>query len=282
MDSLIKRLKDNNIRSYDFKDLHVDEYVGEGGFSSVYKCFIDGKLYAVNRLYFEFDDSFEQFKKDLFKELMLSKIMTSKRFTKVFGFSYDYDEEEFYIIMEYLNNGDFHSYMSKCCFSYQEKLKIFNSLVHAVKSLHDIDYIHCDLKMDNFSYHMDYQNNKKYMKLFDYNCMVKGKSNSNHMVKGDLITKGYSSPESYTKDQVCKKSDIYSLGVLFLELLLNHDLWFKNNSCGRCHKNVLNYLKQFSKTNPDLAKVIGKCLSENVKERYTCDELYKEIKSFIQ
>ena len=282
MDPLIKKLKENNIHSYDFKDIHVGEYLGEGGFSSVYKCLIDGELYASKRLFFEFDDSFEQFTNDLFKELMLSKIMHSKRFTKVFGFSYDYDNKEFYIIMEYLNNGDFHSYLSKCCFTYQDKLKIFKSLVLSIKSLHNIDYIHCDLKMDNFSYHMDYESNKKYMKVFDYNFMVKGKSDPNEMVDGNLVTKGYSSPESYKKDKVCKKSDVYSLGVLFLELLLQHDLWFRNYSCGRCHKNVLNYLKQYSKTNPELAEVIGKCLSEDVKERYTCEELYKVIKSFIK
>lgn len=281
MDPLIKRLKKNNVRSFDFQNVEIGEFLAEGGFSSVYKCTINDKLYAAKRLYFEFDDSFEQFKKDLFKELMLSKIMTSKRFTKVFGFSYDYDEEEFYIIMEYLSNGDFCSYMSKACFTFMEKLKMFNSLVLAVNSLHEIDYIHCDLKSDNFAFYFDYKRNKKYMKLLDYNFMVKGKKNPNHMVEGYLVTKGYSSPESYNEETICKKSDVYSLGVLLLELLLQHDLWFKNNSWSRCHKNVLKYLDEYSETNPELAKVISKCLSENVTERYTCKELYKEIKSFI-
>ena len=73
MNSLIKRLKENNVRFYDFKNIDVGDFLGEGGFSSVYKCTIKGKLYAAKRLYFEFDDSFNEFKSNLFKEFMLSK-----------------------------------------------------------------------------------------------------------------------------------------------------------------------------------------------------------------
>ena len=282
MESLIKRLKENNVRSYDFDDVDVGKFLGEGGFSSVYKCFIKGKLYATKRLYFEFDDTFKKFKDDLFKELIMSKQLNSKRFTKIYGFSYDYKNDEFYIIMEYLNNGDFHTYFSKCCFTYQEKLKIFNSLVLAVKTLHEKDYIHCDLKMDNISYHMDHMNNKKYMKLFDYNFMIKGKKNPNNLTYGSAITKGYCSPESYSdEEQVCKKSDIYSLGVLFLEFILEHDLWTKGTNLYNCDKSVRRYLKKYSKKNPELSKIIETCLSEDIKQRYTAEELYKEIKTLI-
>ena len=283
MNSLIKRLKENNVCFYDYKNIDVGQFLGEGGFSSVYKCTIKGKLYAAKRLYFEFDDSFNEFKSNLFKEFMLSKQLNSKRFTKIYGFSYDYDEDEFYIIMEYLNNGDFHTYLNKCCFTYQEKLKIFNSLVLAVKTLHEKDYIHRDLKMDNISYHMDHMNNKKYMKLFDYNFMIKGKKDPNKLTYGCAITKGYSSPESYSdEEQVCKKSDIYSLGVIFLEFILEHDLWSKSTNLYNCDKSVRRYLKKYSKTNPELSRIIEICLSEDIKQRFTADELYKEIKVLIK
>ena len=280
MNSLIKRLKKNDIRCYEFRDIIIGEYLGEGGFSSVYKCFIRDKLYAAKRLYYDFDDNFTQFKNELFKELMVSKIMNSKRLTKVFGYSFDEENNEFYIIMEYLTNGDFYSYSKRCCFTYQEKLKMFNSLVLAVKSLHDIDYIHCDLKTDNFSYNIDSVKNKNYMKLFDYNFMIKGKENPNHLVHGHVVTKGYSSPESYYRERVCKKSDIYSLGVILLELLVEHDLWYKTNCWEKCNKNVEINLRKYKKINPELSNVISRCLTENIKQRYSSEELYNEINFF--
>ena len=160
----------------------------------------------------------------------------------------------------HLDGDDVRDVLDNKDYSLEGRRKNIQFAIDMARVLHEKDYIHRDLKMDNISYHMDHMNNKKYMKLFDYNFMIKGKKDPNKLTYGCAITKGYCSPESYSdEEQVCKKSDIYSLGVIFLEFMLEHDLWCKGTNLYNCDKSVRRYLKKYSKTNPELSRIIENC-----------------------
>ena len=281
METLLKRINRLGFTSYNFEDVEIGEHLGEGGFGEVLKCHIKNKLFAAKRLFFEYDRTFENFTQNLLNEFKLCRLLKDcKYFTQIYGYTFDKEHDELYIIMEYLPCGSFDDYNKKCVFTIQEKLKIMSSLALALKNLHKHDLIHCDLKLDNFSYHNRVKN--PYVKLFDYNFMIKGKSDENKTVLGEAVTKGYCSPESFSdEEKVCKKSDIYSFGVIFLELMLGYELWKNSDDIFRASKSINKELKYFKKNNTEIGNIIEMCLTENIEERYNASSLHRAINKLI-
>ena len=73
------------------------------------------------------------------------------------------------------NRGCLFNYIQEEDLTIYEKLKIFYSIVLAVKDLHDGGCCHSDLKPENLVYYYDTKSKKKYVKLIDFNCVTKVK-----------------------------------------------------------------------------------------------------------
>ena len=54
MISLINKLKKNNILSYNFNNVKIHDFLGEGSFGKVFKCEINKKIYAAKYLNFKY------------------------------------------------------------------------------------------------------------------------------------------------------------------------------------------------------------------------------------
>jgi len=271
MDTFFSKIKKYEIKKYDFASVKVGEQIGGGGFGSVYKCKVLGKDRACKRLYFEMGDSkvLNEFLCNLLHELILSTNLKSKRFTKVYGISYDEENYELYIIMEILIDGDLKSYMKKNNVSLNKKKQIIKSLVLAVKEFHNQNCIHTDLKPENLTYYTE--KNKKYIKLLDYNLIARIKPGE-EIIDGWDSTLGYSAPEQYDL-KLCKKSDIYAIGVIYLELILDKSLWDNNiDDPKKLRKSMLKNLENI-KGNEEIYKIIKRCVSRTADSRYSCDEL---------
>jgi len=280
MERFFENVEKNNIQIFPYDKITFHNKIGEGGFGEVHKCEIDDKMYASKRLYFEFDENLNKFLFTLLNELKVCKNLKSKRFTHVYGVSYDNNGQELYIIMEYLNNGSLYDYLKKNTFSVKNKLKIFYSIILSVKEFHKQGYIHTDLKPENLSYFYDIKEKKKYIKLFDYNLVAKINKNEEYTDGWDG-TYGYSAPEQFN-GIICKKSDIYGLGVIFLEILMGCDLWdpkFYNYQKSR--KSIIDNLESYKNININIYKIIKKCLSMSPENRISMQELQKSIKNLI-
>ena len=278
MDTFFSKIKKYEIKEYDFASVMIGEQIGGGGFGSVYKCTVLGEDRACKRLYFEMGDSKElnKFLCDLFHELILSTNINSKRFTKVYGISYDKENYELYIIMEILIDGDLKSYMKNNKVSLTKKVRIIRSLVLAVKEFHNQNCIHTDLKPENLTYYTD-NNNKKYIKLLDYNLIARIKPGE-EIIDGWDSTLGYSAPEQHDW-KLCKKSDIHAIGVIFLELILDKSLWDNNIDNHKIlRKSMLNNLENLKKDNEVIYKIIKRCVTKTAHRRYSCDELLLALK----
>ena len=279
MDTFFSKIKKYEIKEYDFASVKVGEQIGGGGFGSVYKCKVLGKDRACKRLYFEMGDSkvLNEFLCNLLHELILSTNLKSKRFTKVYGISYDKDNYELYIIMEILSDGDLKSYMEKNNVSLNKKVQIIRSLVLAVKEFHNQNCIHTDLKPENLTYNTD-SKNKKYIKLLDYNLIARIKPGE-EIIDGWDSTLGYSAPEQYDL-KLCKKSDIHAIGVIFLELILGKSLWDNNiDNPKKIRISMLNNLEKLKKENEEIYKIIKRCVSKTATRRYSCEELLVALKA---
>ena len=273
MDTFIQKIKSHNIPIYN-NTFIIEKCIGSGASCEVYKCLINNKLFAAKKIKREYCSCYS-----ILDEIIINYSLKSKRIVKTKGIYIT--EKDIYIIMEYLIYGDLFDYVTKYKLSLENKIKLFKSMTLAVKDLHDNNIIHCDLKLDNLAYYYDIQkynnNHKKYVKILDFNLSLKS-NHEDELIKGWIGTYGYSSPEQH-KYKICKKSDIYSLGVIFLEILLDKSLW--DNTCEnnyqKCRKQIMINLKE-SKKYPNIYKIIKNCLSSDPKKRMSSENLFNAIK----
>jgi len=93
-------------------------------------------------------------------------------------------------------------------------------------------------------------------------------------------TISYMSPEQLSGEEVDERSDIFSLGVMFVEALTG-----SRPFCGRTHTEVLTsilhksyHLNDGKKESAWLDKVLQKCLAKDRKQRYaTVAEMQEEL-----
>jgi len=286
MEKLLHKMHVNNIEVYKFSDLKICDKLGEGANGKVYRSYICNKRCAAKKLSQDHINSnidYKYFLNEILYEIKIGKKFNSKRIMKIYGFSYDKENNEVYIILELLNNkGCLFDYLYKMnnYLNKLDKITLFLSIVKAVGDMHDKKYCHCDLKPENLVYYYDMKEKTKYVKLIDLNCVTKIPVRKKYKnLNYTCGTYGYCAPEQHGNDKyVCLKSDIYSLGVIFLELLNKYELWNpKYYNYQKYRKSILNKLDGIKDEDLNIHRIIKKCLSKSPEKRYDINELYNEI-----
>jgi len=190
------------------------------------------------------------------------------------------------------------------------KINYFNQILEGINYLHSKDIIHRDLKPDNMF--MIKNNNEYIIKIGDFGLCKKinyisdleideikyldNISNSftksidielyktNEILDINTLTKYvgtgiYSAPEIKT-GQYDKKIDIYSAGIILIELLLNFNTNFEKIKIITIIKQNSNYLKNLNLLNNNLIDLILKMIDDNPNNRPNIDELLKIFNQF--
>lgn len=119
-----------------------------------------------------------------------------------------------YIAMDYLAGGSAHDKMS-AGLSANEALRITEEIANALDHAHDKGYIHRDIKPENILFREDDAS-----VLSDFGVAKTLSSASNMTNAGTVVgTPHYMSPEQARGKPIDGRSDIYSLGVVFYEML---------------------------------------------------------------
>ena len=131
-----------------------------------------------------------------------------------------YQNNSLIILDEYINNGDLLDFMKRnkeLNKPIDEKIlwNIFLQCASGVKSLHMLNIIHRNIKLENFMI-----NQKYYVKLGNFRNAIISKGDNAVINKGDKYLGGYlyQSPEILNNKEYSKKTDIFSLGVVFHKL----------------------------------------------------------------
>lgn len=189
--------------------------LAEGGMSSIYlaRREVDDRRVVIKILYSESieDDSFvERF----LKEYELISKVNAPHVVRIFEESYT--EEFMYMVMEYFPGGDLHRRIATRQGLPMELAVTY--LLHIARGLHSIHscgVIHRDLKPSNIMFREDDS-----LAIIDFGISkeisVVEEITSDNMVMG---TVGYMSPEAGQGKTVDIRSDIYSLGIIFYEML---------------------------------------------------------------
>ncbi len=121
-----------------------------------------------------------------------------------------------YIAMEYLEGQPLDTWCDSQSVGVQGRLRLFLQVVHAVAYAHALGIAHLDIKPSNVLVTCDGQ-----VHLLDFGIArrLMG-SDVGHAPQQRLriLTPGYSSPEQRCDEPITFASDVYSLGVIFLEL----------------------------------------------------------------
>lgn len=119
-----------------------------------------------------------------------------------------------YIAMDYLAGGSIHEKMATGL-STQEALRITREIASALDHAHEKGYIHRDIKPENILFRED---NSAVLSDFG---VAKTVSSASRMTNAGTVvgTPHYMSPEQTRGKPVDGRADIYSLGVVFYEML---------------------------------------------------------------
>ncbi|KAI4305455.1 hypothetical protein L6164_028820 [Bauhinia variegata] len=176
---------------------NFDKILGKGGFGTVYLGFIDDIQVAVKMLSPESTQGHQQFQ----AEVKLLLTVHHRNLTSLIG--YCNEDTHKGLIYEYMANGNLHEHLS------------------GLEYLHNgckLPIIHRDIKSTNILLNEHFQ-----AKISDFDLPKTMKTSFGGTQTSTLVggTPGYMDPELHITDRITNKSNVYSFGVVLLELITN-------------------------------------------------------------
>ncbi|XP_062190729.1 probable serine/threonine-protein kinase PBL11 [Phragmites australis] len=224
---------DSDVKSFSLSDLRAatknfgsNSYLGEGGFGCVYKGWIDeatlaptkpgvGRMVAIKKLKKE---SFQGHKEWLAEVTYLGQLH-HENLVKLVGYCSDSENNKL-LVYEYMLRGSLENHLFRRGtqpLSWAMRVSIAVDVARGLFFLHGQDnpVIFRDLKSSNVLLDSDYR-----AKLSDFGLARNGPTGDKSHVSTRVVgTRGYAAPEYIAKGHLSVKSDIYSFGVVLLELL---------------------------------------------------------------
>ncbi|KAK1415624.1 hypothetical protein QVD17_31407 [Tagetes erecta] len=236
-------------------DFSVDNKLGEGGFGPVYKGVLEeGQEIAVKRLSKSSQQGLDEFKNEV---ICIAKLQ-HRNLVKLLGYCIQGDEKM--LIYEYMPNKSLDSFLfdesRKSLLDWPQRFHIIHGVARGLLYLHQdsrLKVVHRDLKAGNIllDHHM-------YPKISDFGLARMFKEDENEAKTKRLVgTLGYISPEYAAKGLYSVKSDIFSFGVLVLEIVCgkkNRGFVHENND-----DNLLGYAWRLYKEGKSI-DLIDECL----------------------
>ncbi|OAP04195.1 RFO3 [Arabidopsis thaliana] len=210
--------------------------LGEGGFGPVYKgSLIDGEEVAIKRLSLASGQGLVEFK----NEAMLIAKLQHTNLVQLLGCCIEKDEKM--LIYEYMPNKSLDYFLfdplRKNVLDWTLRFRIMEGIIQGLLYLHKysrLKVIHRDIKASNIL--LDEDMNPK---ISDFGmARIFGAQESKANTKRVAGTFGYMSPEYFREGLFSTKSDVFSFGVLMLEIICGR----KNNSFHHDSEGPLNLI----------------------------------------
>ncbi|MBA0779511.1 hypothetical protein Gotri_003761 [Gossypium trilobum] len=242
--------------------------LGQGGAGSVFMGILpDGKTVAVKRLVY----NTRQWVDDFFNEVNLISRIQHKNLVKLLGASIEGPES--LLVYEYVPNKSLDQFIfdeeKSKLLNWKQRLNIIVGTAEGLAHLHGggshVRIIHRDIKCSNVL--LDDNLNAKIADFGLVRCLATEKS---HLSTGIAGTLGYMAPEYLVRGQLSEKADVYSFGVLVLEIVCGK----KNSSFTTAGSLLQTVSSQCNNRDSDispisnvLAEAIDPCIRDEMSEK---------------
>jgi serine/threonine protein kinase len=142
-------------------------------------------------------------------------------------------DDHAHIAMEYLDGGDLKQRISEGIMA-PVAAKYMRQIASALETVHNVGILHRDLKPGNIMLRRDNS-----VALIDFGLARRLRLDMDITDKGEIFgTPYYMSPEQGHGDEIDERSDIYSLGVIFFEMLTGDKPYHSDTAMGIIYKHA--------------------------------------------
>ncbi len=224
---------------------------------------------AVKALKYDKIDNSEiaEFKERFFKEAEAAGTLSHPNIVTIYDVGEEHDMA--YIAMELLNGKDLSSYAAKKnLLKVEEVLKIISSVANALDYAHTKGIVHRDIKPANI---MLLENGV--VKVTDFGIAKIMETSMTSTQTGTILgTPNYMSPEQLAGDKVDGRSDLFSLGGVFYELLTGQKPFSADSIAALMHNISTAQYTPLEEVVPDIpdccVQIIDRLLAKSLKKRY--------------
>ncbi|HQQ64225.1 MAG TPA: serine/threonine-protein kinase [Pseudomonadales bacterium] len=200
-------------RAFELNGYSDIRQIGSGGMATVYSATQNSfqRTVAIKALLPAYAADVE-FAKRFLREAQIVSQLSHPHIIPV----YDFGQRDgtFYMVMDFMANGDL-AHRIKKGLSVDETLAILSDIASALHFAHEKGFVHRDVKPDNVMFREDNS-----AVLTDFGIARKQSSENQMTVAGQILgTPKYMSPEQLQGREVDGRTDIYSLGIMFFEML---------------------------------------------------------------
>ncbi|KAL6657915.1 hypothetical protein ACP70R_005695 [Stipagrostis hirtigluma subsp. patula] len=222
VDSMLIDVSTLRVATGDFAESNK---LGEGGFGAVYKGVLpDGDEIAVKRL----SQSSTQGEEELKNELALVAKLKHKNLVKLVGVCLE--QQERLLVYEFVPNRSLDLILfdseKREQLDWGQRYKIINGIARGLQYLHEdsqLKVVHRDLKASNILL-----DNNMNPKISDFGlARIFGRDQTQAITNRVVGTYGYMAPEYVMRGNYSVKSDVFSFGVMVLEMVTGR----KNSDC---------------------------------------------------
>lgn len=238
--ALEQALHDEGVRPIDLpfmllraitKDFSDTQLIGRGGFGEVYKGVLpNGMVVAVKKLL----DKIDVLEANFQSEVACLIEVKHRNIVRCLGYSSETqhvrapyqgrfvwaDLRQRLFCFEYLSKGSLADCLTGASFALQWSVRyqIIKGICEGVGYLHQHNIIHMDLKPQNILL-----DDNMVPKIADFGLSRRLSENQSRIITKRIIgTPGYLAPEFLSSNAITFKADIYSLGVIIIEILTGH------------------------------------------------------------
>eukprot|EP00835_Amoeboradix_gromovi_P005536 NODE_529_length_7157_cov_0.524795.p3 type:complete len:317 gc:universal NODE_529_length_7157_cov_0.524795:2107-3057(+) len=244
------------------------QMIDTGGYGLIYTTEINGKIYVVKKQKEASYLCLQGFQREIFALSLLSvhKIPNIVTLKEVY-----WNDNYVHLIFPYYEEGDLHRYLHQFGPLPVDSIReLSKQLFSGIAGMHKMRIAHCDLKSENI---LLYKKNDQLMAVIgDFGCSKYFKTK----YVGDTL----GSPSYLAPEQILQKkhspfiSDIFSMGVIFYEMIFKDNPFFDpNNDVAQISKNTLMFNpNDVYIEDKDTKDLLARLMEHNPRKRITAPQ----------